>query len=86
MSGEPPPKVGAPAEYAAAEEMPGCVTAAVVFLASIPYFLFRELPTLPLDFGVLLYERFGWRAIVVYLIALILLVGAVCWFLMSQLI
>ncbi len=75
---DPPPTVGAPTELADAHEMPGCIQAGVTMIVAIPYLLFRELPTLPLDALVLAYERGGWRWTLAVLLGQVLLCGGLC--------
>lgn len=75
---EPPKTVGAPSELANAEEMPGCVVAMVKVWFAIPYFFFRELPTLPIDGFAVVYDRFGKWAAAFYVVVVLGLVGACC--------
>ncbi|MFP4322522.1 MAG: hypothetical protein ACLFTK_08715 [Anaerolineales bacterium] len=75
----PTASVGAPSELADAHEMPGCIQGAVTMVYAIPYFLFRELPTLPLDVLVYAHERGGWRLALVALAGQLILCGGVCW-------
>jgi|GEM_PF-5591896 len=87
---EPPRMVGAPSEYADAEEMPGCVIALVTGLFAIPFFLFRELPTLPLDGFIFVNEKFGRVGAILYVLIvpplLIALVAGACWWLINWII
>ena len=75
MSDHKPPTVGAPSELAEAHEMPGCVQNALIVAVGVPVFLFRELPTLPLDALVWAYEQKGLGAALVVLALLIVACG-----------
>lgn len=76
---EPPQRVGAPSELADAQEMPGCVKGAVLVMAGLPIFFFRELPTLPLDALVYAHEKGGWGATLAVFLAFMLAISALCW-------
>lgn len=83
MSNDPPEFLGAPSELAEADEMPGCVTNGYLLVVGVPFWLIRELPTIPLDILAWADEKGGWRGVIIALLLMLMSLIAGLWILID---